>query len=218
MRKIRTFSIASMAFILLFNPVPLAAQDAYEQAMSHALLGMDTCTTTTDYLTAAGQFERIAVAENERWLPWYYMAMNLILASLEEPVPINKTPLLDRGQEAIDQAMKLAPSESELHVLQAFLYPSYIMVDPMLRGMEGMEEMNVSLARARELNPENPRTYYLEGIQKLNLPPSMGGGAEVAKPLLKTALVKFDHFEAPAAHWPAWGESDARAQLEKISN
>ena len=77
------------------------------------------------------------------------------------------------------------PKESELHVLQAFLYPSRILVDPMGRGMEYMGLILTSLETAKALNPENPRIYFLEGINKANLPPSMGGGSELAKPILE---------------------------------
>ncbi len=89
--------------------------------------------------------------------------------------------ILDRAQDLLDQALELEPKESELHVLQAFLYPSRILVDPMGRGMTYIELMFSSLEKAKSLNPENPRIYFLEGVNKLNLPPSFGGGADASQ-------------------------------------
>ena len=102
--------------------------------------------------------------------------------------------------------------------MQAFLYPSRILVDPMGRGMTYIELMFSSLEKAKSLNPENPRSYFLEGVNKLNLPPSFGGGADVAKPILEEALVKFEAFTNEDPLWPAWGEELVQDELEKLKD
>ncbi len=128
---------------------------------------------------------RIASAEKTRWLPYYYGAYNLVVMSFDESEGTKKDQILDRAQQSLDHAFSLNPDESELHALQAFLYPSRILVDPMGRGMTYLEKMYQSLETAKTLNPDNPRVYFLEGINRLNMPPSFGGGAEVAKPILE---------------------------------
>ena len=191
-------------------------EDPYMAAMKSALELMDQAADAAAFTECANRFERIARAENTRWLPYYYSSYSLVVMSFEESDGATRDLVLDRAQELLDRAFELEPDESELHVLQAFLYPSRIMVDPMGRGMLYVEKMFASLEAAKALNPENPRIYFLEGVNKLNLPPSMGGGPDMARPILEEALVKFASFSNPDPLWPSWGEEAARAELEKL--
>jgi hypothetical protein len=184
--------------------------------MKSAIEALDQATQPVEFMENAGRFERIANAEKSRWLPYYYASYSLVVMSYDEQDGGKRDLILDRAQELLDRAMELQPDESELHVLQAFLYPSRIMVDPMGRGMTYIEKMFASLETAKKLNPENPRIYFLEGVNKLNLPPSMGGGAEVARPILEEALSKFEAFSSNDPLWPRWGEDATRSELEKL--
>lgn len=196
---------------------PAWGQDErYTTAMLSAIGMMEQTSDPDHYLESASRFERIATAEKSRWMPYYYASYSLIVMSFDETDGTHKDQVLDRAQELLDSAFELESQESELHVLQAFLYPSRIMVDPMARGMELIGKMFTSLETAKSLNPENPRTYFLEGVNKLNLPPSMGGGAELARPILEEAVSKFETFSNDNPLWPKWGEEAARAELEKL--
>jgi hypothetical protein len=202
--------------ILLFSINGWGQEERYTAAMKSAIGMMEQASQPAEFVECANSFERIATAEKSRWLPYYYASYSLIVMSYDETEGERRDQVLDRAQELLDQAMELEPEESELHVLQAFLYPSRIMVDPMGRGMTYIEQMFTSLETARKLNPENPRIYFLEGVNKLNLPPSMGGGAGVAKPILEKALSKFETFTNEDLLWPAWGEDATRAELAKL--
>jgi len=191
-------------------------EDRYTAAMKSAIEIMDQASDPSEFVESANRFERIATAEKSRWLPFYYASYSLVVMSFDETDGGQKDLILDRAQELLDQAFELEAEESELHILQAFLYPSRITVDPMGRGMLYFEKMFASLETARSLNPENPRIYFLEGVSKLNLPPSMGGGPEVAKPILEEALSKFLSFTNEDPLWPVWGEEATRAELEKL--
>ena len=137
--------------------LPVAAQQSqYQSAMLGLIETLDKASTPEEYTQCANRFERIAVAEKSLWLPFYYASYSLIVMSFEEEDGAKKDLILDRAQELLDTALELEPDESELHVLQAFLYPSRILVDPMSRGMKYMELIYSSLARAKALNPENP--------------------------------------------------------------
>jgi len=202
--------------ILILTLPAFAQQSKYHEAMQSAIETLDQASGPDDYLACAGRFERIARAEKTLWLPYYHASYALVVMSFDETDGGRKDLLLDRAQEMLDAALELEPDESELHVLQAFLYPSRILVDPMARGMQYMELIDASLARAKALNPDNPRTYFLEGVNKANLPPSMGGGPEVAKPILQEAVAKFEAFKNDDPLWPNWGKEVARAELDKL--
>lgn len=208
-------SIILISILLLSNSL-YSQDDKYLQAMKQTIDQMNNPTNSETIIECANQFERIARAEQKLWLPYYYSVYSLVVLSFEESDGGQKDLLLDRAQQLLDQAMELEPDESEIHVLQAFLYPSRILVDPMGRGMMYMEKMFSSLEKARALNENNPRIYFLEGVNKLNLPPSMGGGPEVAKPILLEAQEKFSEFENKDPLWPEWGEEATLAELEKL--
>jgi len=177
---------------------------------------LDQAKTQEDYLKCASRFERVAVAEKTLWLPYYYASYSLVVMSFDESDGAKKDLILDRAQGLLDKALELNPEESELHVLQAFLYPARILVDPMNRGMQYMELIYAELDKAKTLNPDNPRIYFLEGINKANLPPSMGGGPEAARPILTLALAKYEAFEPKNSLWPQWGEEAVRTELDKL--
>ena len=202
--------------ITFFSICAWGQDERYTSAMKSAIETLDQTTEPAGFMECAGRFERIATAEKSRWLPYYYASYSLVVMSYDEQDGGQRDLILDRAQELLDRAMELQPKESELHVLQAFLYPSRILVDPMGRGMTYMEKMFASLETAKKLDPENPRIYFLEGVNKLNLPPSMGGGAEVARPILEEALSKFEAFSSNDPLWPDWGEDATRSELEKL--
>lgn len=193
-----------------------AQDNKYETAMLGSLELLDQASAAEDYLKCASRFERIAAAEKSLWLPYYYASYSLVVMSFDESDGAKKDLILDRAQGLLDKALELQPEESELQVLQAFLYPARILVDPMNRGMQYMELIYATLEKAKALNPENPRIYFLEGINKANLPPSMGGGPEAARPILELALAKFEAFEPRSSLWPQWGEEAVRAELDKL--
>jgi len=202
--------------ITLFSVCGWGQDERYNTAMKSAIEALDQAAEPAEFLESAGRFERIANAEKSRWLPYYWASYSLVVMSYDEKDGGQRDLVLDRAQELLDRSMELQPDESELHVLQAFLYPSRIIVDPMGRGMTYIEKMFASLETAKKLNPENPRIYFLEGVNKLNLPPSMGGGAEVARPILEEALNKFEAFSSDDPLWPGWGEDATRSELEKL--
>ena len=202
--------------LVVWNMQTMGQEDRYTSAMKSAIDMMDQVQEPGEFVECANQFERIATAEKSKWMPYYYASFSLVSMSFDESDGGKKDKVLDRAQDLLDRALELEPKESELHVLQAFLYPSRIMVDPMGRGMTYMEKIYTELETAKILNPENPRIYFLEGVNKANLPSSMGGGADAARPILEEALAKFKAFENSDPLWPNWGEEGTRNELNKL--
>jgi len=190
------------------------AGEAYEKAMSFSIEKLFQVKTIPEYIEVANQFERISKIEKTEWLPLYYSAFAYIMISFQEPDNTKKDAYLDEAQKYLDQAKTIDPNESELYMLQGFLYPSRINVDPINRGMTYMGEMNKSLDKALELNPDNPRVYYLRATIMHHTPESYGGGAAKALPLYKTAEEKFGIFKPKTAISPNWGKEINDAELK----
>ncbi len=190
------------------------ANENYEKAMSLSIETLFGSKTIPEYVEVANQFERISKIEKTEWLPLYYASFAYIMISFQEHDNAKKDTYLDQAQKYLDQAKAIAPAESELYMLQGFLYPSRINVDPMNRGMLYMGDMNKSLDKALELNPDNPRVYYLRATIMHHTPEAYGGGAAKALPLYQAAVEKFSIFKPKTAISPNWGKEINEAGLK----
>jgi tetratricopeptide (TPR) repeat protein len=192
------------------------ANDAYQKAMSQSIEKLFQAKTIPEYVEIANQFERISQIEKAEWLPLYYASFSYIMISFQEAENAKKDQYLDQAQKYLDQAMAIESNESELYMLQGFLYPSRINIDPMARGMLYMGKMNESLDKALALNPDNPRVYYLRATMTYHMPEAYGGGAAKALPLFQAAAEKFQIFKPETELSPNWGKEMNDAELKKI--
>lgn len=190
--------------------------DAYQKAMTNSIENLFQAKTIPEYVEAANRFERISQIEKNEWLPLYYASYAYIMVSFQEPDPVKKDEMLDQAQKFLDLAFTLAPNESELYLLQGFLYPSRINIDPMARGMKYIGDMNKALDKALELNPDNPRVYFLRATMTLHTPEAFGGGATKALPLFQTAEEKFRIFKPKTVLSPDWGKESNEIELKKL--
>ncbi len=206
--------IATLILVSLFSFG--FSNETYEKAMSLSIEKLFQAKTIPEYIEVANQFERISQIEKTEWLPMYYSSFAYIMISFQEPDNAKKDTYLDQAQKYLDQAKAIDPNESELHMLQGFLYPSRINIDPMNRGMLYMAEMNKSLDKALELNPDNPRVYYLRATMTFHMPEAYGGGAAKALPLFQVAEEKFKIFKPKTVISPNWGKEINDAELKSV--
>ncbi|HAL80970.1 MAG TPA: hypothetical protein DCO83_01050, partial [Mucilaginibacter sp.] len=158
------------------------------------------------------------ISNNEKteWLPLYYASFAYIMISFQEPENAKKDTYLDQAQKYLDQATVIEPNESELYLLQGFLYPSRMNINPMNRGIVYIGKMTASLDKALELNPDNPRIYYLRATMTFHTPEAYGGGAAKALPLYQMADEKFRIFKPKTELSPNWGKEINEAELKKL--
>ena len=204
-----------LALVTMFNIG--FANETYHKAMTESIAQLFQSATITEFVEVANQFERISQNEKAEWLPLYYASYAYIMISFQEADNVKRDGYLDQAQTILDKALAIAPNESELHMLQGFLYPSRINIDPMARGMLYMEKMNTALNKALELNPDNPRVYYLRATMTYHMPEAFGGGAANALPFYKTAQEKFSIFKPQTDLSPNWGKDANEAELKKAS-
>lgn len=190
------------------------SNETYEKAMSLSIEKLFQAKTIPENIEVANQFERISKREKTEWLPLYYAAYAYIIISFQDTDNAKRDQYLDQAQKYLDQAMAIEPNESELYMLQGFLYPSRINIDPMNRGMTYIAVMNRALDKALELNPNNPRVYYLRATMTHHTPEAYGGGASKALPLYEIAVEKFKIFKPKTAISPYWGKEICEAEFK----
>jgi tetratricopeptide (TPR) repeat protein len=162
----------------------------------------------------ANTCERIITMEKTEWIPYYYKAYAMVhlgFMTLDEEM---KDSYFDRAQEALNQAVQIHPDESEIHLLQAYIYFARMEINSMFRSAAYYPKAANALAKAKELNPENPRVYYLEGLSVVHKPEFMGGGKEAALPLLEHALDCFENSKPEVFIYPHWGQESTRSLYE----
>jgi tetratricopeptide (TPR) repeat protein len=204
---------------IVFLTLSIYGQDSlYYRSMKDAVDSMNNIKSLDDFNNIANIFERIAKAEQDKWLPYYYTGYIYVILGFKQQGSGKLDEYLDIAQENIDKAMELDPDESELYTLQGLLYQSRIMDDPQARGQIYSPKAAQALEKAIELNENNPRPYYLMGSNLFYTPEAYGGGLEAACPLLKTAKEKYENFVPADSISPNWGEEYNLQLLEKCQN
>ena len=190
-----------ITLIALFIVGISSAQTQFEQGMNKAF-GLWKEGKNTE---ASALFERIAAAEKNSYLPNYYVGLINSLAVFTEKDKTKIDLLLTKAQDAVDVEMIKDQSNSELYVLQALIYTGYVVADPMTNGMKYSGKVMEAYAKAKALDPNNPRAVFGEADYQL-------GGAKWTgvdtKPLcaqVDKSIELFNNFKPATPYSPKWG-------------
>lgn len=187
--------------IALFVAVISSAQGQFEQGMGRAfqLWGEGKNTEASD------MFERIAAADKTSWLPNYYVALVNTTTSFGTQDKTLVNALLNKAQNALDVEMIKDQSNAELYIMQAMIYTAWVVADPMTNGMKYSAKVMEAYAKAKALEPNNPRAVFGEADYQL-------GGAKWTgvdtKPLCQEvdkAIGLFATFKPQTPFSPKWG-------------
>ncbi len=202
------------AIILTIVGVAKAEMPNFERAISETLVMLDSAKIPADMQNVIGRFERISLAEGQKWQAHYYLAYARINYSFWEKDGDRKDAILDEAQKSIDKALELKGDKSELFTLQAFLYQGRMQVSSM-RGMTYSGKVTEILEKAILENPENPRAYFLLGQNIYYTPSMFGGGSKNALPKFQKAQELFAQKNGGNGIEPKWGE---KSNLRMIDN
>lgn len=204
-----------IAFILLLTAFSGYSQsDRYFAAMKKNLMQFDSVKTTADYQSLSAAFERIGDAEKTQWLPYYYAALALTTPGWDD-AKLDKDANAERVKKLCDKAEALIgdnAGKSELLTIRNMIATQQMMVDPQTRWSSYGQESTTYLQKAKQLNPDNPRIYYLEGANLFGTPENYGGGKAKAKPVLEKAVELFKAEQAKPLY-PDWGKKQAEDML-----
>ena len=206
----------SVILSLLFLTIAIA-DDKYEQEIKKNLEKIDECKTPNDFIKLANTFERIAVAEKDKWLPYYYSAFVYVLASYTDSSNSRKDIYLDKSDKFNNIADSLQPNNSEIYTLKGMISQARMQVDPMNRWQKYGADATKSFTKAMEIDTLNPRPEYLIGVGVFFTPKQFGGGPTTAKPILEKSLAKFEKFVPENEIMPKWGKEQVMDYLKQIN-
>jgi hypothetical protein len=187
--------------------------EKYIAAMKKNLSAMDSAfSSQTELIKMANNFERIANAEKNQWLPFYYAALCQVNAGFMEQDKSKVDGIADKATALINMADALSPNNSEISCIKSMIASCHMMVDPMQRWQQYGPASSSNMEAAMKQDPKNPRPYFLKGQSLKYTPEQFGGGCKTAKPALETAIEKYNNFTPASDLHPNWGK-DFTAQI-----
>ena len=201
-----------LVIISMFFFGMVAAQSKYEGAMAKGLEQLQAVKSADDMGATAAFFERVADAEKDKWLPYYYAAYANHLTGWMNP-KADKDKVAEKSKDLIAKAEVLEQNNSEIFCLRQMVAIQQMTVDPMARWQTYGAEANNALENATRADPNNPRIYYLNGQTLMNTPEAFGGGKAVAKKLFEKAVELYKTFTPASSFHPGWGKEEAEKLL-----
>ena len=207
-------TIFILSAILVANFSFAQMPDKFVKAMETNIARIETAKTAQDWIDITAAFERIAEAEKNQWLPYYYVALGNVMSgtmSLGDNLYGNNTektdPKADAAEKALNKAISLSKETSETWVVKKMIISLRMLGDVMNRAMTAMPEATAALDNAKKLDANNPRIYILEGQDKYYTPEQYGGSKDEAKVLFEKAQKLFETFKPASSIHPNWGKN-----------
>lgn len=204
-KKILTISLAAL----------LGATAATAQSLDDAYRQFDTAASLDGWRKGAAMLTLYSAQHSDEWPARYYVAYADAFLSLKEADPVRRDQLLDAAVQQLDGIDALHPPADEVTVLQAYIDYARFAIDPQGRWQKYLTDMNAQLEKTKQLNPANPRLYYLEGIPIFIKPKFYGGGKEKARPYFEKARSLFAQEDSTSILKPHWGARDNADYLSK---
>ena len=208
----KSIFILSAMFVASFSFAQMP--EKFVKAMETNIARIDSAKSVQDWVDITAAFERIAEAEKNQWLPYYYVALGNVMAgtmSLGDNLYGNNAektdPKADAAEKALNKAISLSKETSETWVIKKMIISLRMLGDVMNRAMTAMPEATAALDNAKKLDANNPRIYILEGQDKYYTPEQYGGSKDEAKVLFEKAQKLFETFKPETTIHPNWGKN-----------
>ena len=201
-----------LVIISMFFAGMAMSQSKYEAGMARGLEQFKNAKSAEDMTAASAFFERVADAEKDKWLPYYYAAYTNHLTGWMNP-KADKDKVAEKTKDLISKAELLEQNNSEIFCLRQMVAIQQLTVDAMTRYQTYGAEANAAIAKAKKADPNNPRPYFLDGQYWLNVPEAFGGGKATAKKLVEKSLELYKTFQPASPLHPNWGKEEAEKLL-----
>ncbi len=207
------------AFVIAINS--FSQSEKYTKAMEQLVPAVDTTRNVDGLNSLANSFQRIADAEKNQWLPYYYAALANVSAaytmSMGQMGMADKTdPIADKAEGLLNKAAELSKDNSEIYCVKKMIASLRLLGDPQNRYMTYGPAAEEALATAKSLNPGNPRVTLLEAQDKFFTPEQFGGSKTEAKKLFEEAIKKYEAFKPETNIHPTWGMAQVKYFLSEI--
>ncbi|WP_127141540.1 hypothetical protein [Flagellimonas marinaquae] len=186
------------------------AQDRYATGMEKAFALWEE----QKMMEASHLFERIATAEPDKWVPYYYVSQINTLISFGETDEAKLSNQLEKAKEFLDVAKAISPNNPELLIQEALINTAWIAFDGATYGMT-LSPKNAQLyQKALEIAPKNPRVILSKAEWDMGSARYFGKDITPYCKDVERALELFATFNSEIPFYPTWGEERAKEVLE----
>ena len=191
---------------IAFAAAGVQAQD-FKPALEKTFLAFDTTMNQDMKVEQSNKLSLIAKKWGDTWVTHYYLAYAKVNLTYFEKDAAKKDAYLDEADKEKEEAVTLLKKETdETHVLGAMIANARLGVDPMNRWQKYGKIFTDELESAKEINPDNPRMYYVQGVSKFFTPKQFGGGKKSAQPYFEKAEGLFAKEQGGDITKPYWGK------------
>lgn len=183
----------------------MQSQGNYEQGMDQALQLWEE----NKIEEATALFERIASAEQDKWLPNYYLALINTTSAFQIKDQKKMEEQLRKAQTALDSELLKQPENPELLVLQALIYTAHIAADPMTNGQKLSGRVIQLYKEAEAIAPENPRVVFEKAQFQMGTAKFFGNDTTPICAEIEKSIKLFDNFKPVSKYYPNWGKKQA---------
>jgi len=189
------------------------SQNNYEEGMTQALDLWEQGKPTE----ASDLFERIAAAEENEWLPNYYVSLVNTTQAFENLGTSKVKDLIAKAQNALDKELNKDPENTELLIVQALIYTALIADDPMNNGQKLAPKVMNIYNQAEKIDPKNPRVILSKAQFEMGSAKYFGTETQPICNRIEKSLTLFDTFKTQMAFYPEWGREQAVTALENCA-
>lgn len=184
----------------------VAAQaQTLEETISKNLALLDTRKSMDEMMPAVSQLELAAGQYPDDWAANYYAAYAKITQSFQGTDIAQRDEILDGADTYAAVVKEKGPDNAETYILLAMIANARMAVDGEHRWQKYGAIFSENLDKAKSLDADNPRIYYLKGVGTFYTPAAFGGGAKNALPLFEQAKALFAKENKSSVLDPYWG-------------
>lgn len=209
-----TLKIATLLSVLCLTIGSLKSQ-TLEENLRKSLDKFDAAKTEQEMIGASSQFDLIGNKWGDQWASSFYAAYAKIKISLKLTDQARRDQYLDAADLLIDKANKQSPNNQEILILAAWSAKARIAVNGKERWKKFGDVYDDYIAKAKKINAENPRIFFLEGQAPFYKPKMWGGGKEKARPYFEKAKELFAKEDKANPLKPYWGEKENEDYLNQ---
>ncbi|WP_160114041.1 MULTISPECIES: hypothetical protein [Aquimarina] len=197
-----------LIIISFLSMTTIHSQTAYEKGMNKAfeLWG------SKNPDEAINLFERIARAEKENWLPFYYAAQVHIITTFGIKDGNEIETRLKKAQDFLNEARTFSKENAEISIMEAMLNTAYVVYNPSVYGPTLSAKVEELYRKAKALEPENPRAMLYHAEWKMGGAKFWGKDPKAFCPEIEKAILYFENETNDVPFYPKWGMD----QIERI--
>jgi len=191
-----------LILLTFFTFTTMTSQNSYEKGMSKAfeLWGSQKPDE------AINLFERIAKAEKENWIPYYYAAQVHIITTFGIKDAEEIESRLKKGKDFLNEARTFSKDNAEILIMEAMLNTAYVAYNPSVYGMTHSAKVEELYQRAKKLDPENPRATLNHAEWKMGSAKFWGKDPKAFCPEVEKAILYFEkEANNTTPFYPKWG-------------